>query len=70
MAYSARGHVASECTGRFLPDAGIQFFRSGKNPSADPADRFDNEKEYQHRNGVHGVDVIDYKGTPDISGST
>jgi len=66
LAYPAKNHVAAECTNAYIPDAGVEIFRS-------QADKTSNEStadaplgqwsvQYTHQNGVHKNGVIDFKG--------
>lgn len=61
VAYPARQHVAASCFNLGVPDAGVQFFRSAKDPAAVLALN-DFEREYPHNNGVHEAGKEDHKG--------
>lgn len=61
VAYPPKNHVAAHCQNKYIPDAGISFFRSKVNAVEDPAFR-KWPVEYPHGNGQHQNGQVDYKG--------
>lgn len=62
LTYPSKNHVASECTNIYIPDNGIKIYRSINKQ----LDEFN--KEYDHLNGIHLSNTIDYKGFQNCPG--
>ena len=56
LTYPSKNHVAATCTSKDILDNGVKIFRSTQKLT----DNFD--KEYNHLNGQHQKETIDYKG--------
>ena len=56
LTYPSKNHVAATCTSKNILDNGMKIFRSIKKSTDDFS------KEYNHLNGKHQSDTIDYRG--------
>jgi hypothetical protein len=62
LTYPSKNHVSSQCTNIYIPENGMKISRS-INKLTD-----DFSKEYQHLNGIHQPNSIDYKGFQNCPG--
>lgn len=62
LTYPSKNHIASECTSQWITDNGVTIHRSINKLNDDFS------KEYQHLNGKHQKDTIDYKGFQNCPG--
>jgi hypothetical protein len=56
LTYPSKTHVAATCTSKHILDNGMKIYRSIKKSTDDFS------KEYNHLNGKHQIDTIDYQG--------
>jgi len=56
LTYPSKNHVAATCTSKHILDNGMKIYRSIKKSTDDFS------KEYNHLNGKHQIDTIDYRG--------
>ena len=56
LTYPSKNHVAATCTSKNILDNGMRIYRSVQKSTDDFS------KEYNHLNGKHQIDTIDYRG--------
>jgi hypothetical protein len=62
LTYPSKNHVAATCTSKNILDNGVKIYRSTKKSTDDFS------KEYNHLNGQHQIDTIDYRGFQNCPG--